>query len=80
MLLQELSLEADEDYLNRLIDFFRFTGLSQWEDEVLWDPKMIVSEPKFLDEGSRMYFEVFQIQPMKLNITFATSDKKTTTT
>lgn len=79
VLLQEMSLEADEDYLNQLIDFFRFSSLPVWEEEILWDPHAIVTEPKYSDEGSRMYFEVFQIQPMKLNITFATSDKKEVT-
>jgi vacuolar protein sorting-associated protein 13A/C len=79
MLLQEISLEADEEYLNQLIEFFRFPGSTRWEEEKLWDPEATVTEPKSLTDGQRMYFEVFQIQPMKLNITFSTSDKKRVT-
>ena len=75
LLLQEVSLELDEIFLLKLVDFFKF-DVQGWnmDEGSLWDEKDTITEPKYSEDGSQMYFEVLQIQPARFNITFARSE------
>ncbi len=42
---------------------------------VLWDGNSKIVEPKLIEDGMRMYFEVMQFQPVKINITFSRSEQ-----
>ena len=91
LLLQEMSLDVEENFLMRLLDFFKFEVAGYKYDEgygmirelnahtgrSLWDGKAKVEEPVLIDDGNRMYFEVMQFQPIKVNITFARSETTT---
>lgn len=73
-LLQELSIDLEEEYLFELADLFKFDA--NGDSGQLWDGNVEISEPQRLDGGQRMYFEVLQIQPMKFNLSFYMSERK----
>jgi vacuolar protein sorting-associated protein 13A/C len=75
-LLQELSIDLDEEYLGRLLDMFKFETAVPPSNEKLWEESFQLMHPQTTEQGQRMYFEVFQIQPMKINISFALSERK----
>ena len=81
VLLQELSLDVDEDFLYALIDFFKFDVVG-WEEVEgrLFNPSFEIPKPQSNDSESRMYFEKFLLQPIKLNVSFSRTnidDKET---
>ncbi|KAI9340870.1 hypothetical protein BDR26DRAFT_820276 [Obelidium mucronatum] len=70
ILLQEISIDLDEDFLYALISFAKFE-VAGWEqqDQPMFD-SMIIPEPKQTDGDIRMYFEKFLLQPIQFNISF----------
>ncbi|KAJ1838607.1 Vacuolar protein sorting-associated protein 13, partial [Coemansia sp. RSA 2708] len=82
VLVQEVSVELDEDFLYALLDFVKFdvpgrdarardAGESDDDDDNA--SLMLASaipEVRALDEGLQLYFEFLHIQPFKLNISF----------
>ncbi|KAJ1666119.1 Vacuolar protein sorting-associated protein 13 [Coemansia sp. RSA 1646] len=76
VLMQELSVELDEDFLYALLDFVKIDvpGWSGSKDGE-GDTSSIMLESDIpevdaLDEGLQLYFEFLHIQPFKLNISF----------
>lgn len=74
LLLQEMSLEMDEDFLLTLLQYFKFNVKGWEQEELLWDGSVEIAEPTLHDSGVRKYFEIIHFQPVKLNITFSRSD------
>ncbi|KAI9287283.1 vacuolar protein sorting-associated protein vps13 [Umbelopsis sp. AD052] len=73
VLLQEMTFEMDEDFLYAIIDFTQFdvAGWNAAETNVqLCDDNLDIPEPKTTDDVAQLYFEVFNIQPVKLNLSF----------
>ena len=82
ILLQELSLVMDEDYLYELIDFARFSSpaippveydlLRRHFDcvRVLVPADSIMTSPRLLEEEDVIYFDRFLLHPVQINITF----------
>jgi len=73
VLLQEMAFEMDEDFLYAIIDFTQFNapGWNAAETNVqLCDDNLDIPEPKTTDDVAQLYFEVFNIQPVKLNLSF----------
>ncbi|KAJ3072035.1 hypothetical protein HDU98_004400 [Podochytrium sp. JEL0797] len=70
ILLQEISMDLDEDFLYALINFAKFE-VPGWEqhDTPMFD-SMIIPEAKQTDGDTRMYFEKFLLQPVQFNISF----------
>ncbi|KAI8610486.1 hypothetical protein BC830DRAFT_1069804 [Chytriomyces sp. MP71] len=70
ILLQEISIDLDEDFLYALINFAKFE-VPGWEkvDVQMFD-SMTIPEPKSTDADTRMYFEKFLLQPVQFNISF----------
>ncbi|KAI8844441.1 hypothetical protein BJ741DRAFT_543605 [Chytriomyces cf. hyalinus JEL632] len=70
ILLQEISIDLDEDFLFSLINFAKFE-VPGWEktDVEMFD-MMTIPEPKQTDADTRMYFEKFLLQPIQFNISF----------
>ncbi|KAI9141282.1 hypothetical protein BKA69DRAFT_1124929 [Paraphysoderma sedebokerense] len=72
-LLQEISLEIDEDFAFSLLEFLQFKAPG-WDvnagNNASWDEVLVQSEPKVTQAEDQMYFEVFYLQPLKLNVTF----------
>ena len=77
VLLQEVSVTIDEDFLMELMDFFMFKNITNGQPECIWrDEFRYVMLPKVDLDPNRIYFEVFQLQPAKINMTFSRSEAK----
>lgn len=77
MLLQSMTIEVDEDFLMALIDFSKFEGPSwdqQQEDSLNENPTDII-EPADLGSGMQLYFQVFHLQPISLDLSFMRTDR-----
>lgn len=77
VLLQEMSLEVDEDFLFALLDFSKIPGAS-WNSEVedkLCDENLEIPEPKKLTEASDIYFEALHLQPTLTNLSFVRTER-----
>ncbi|KAJ1797891.1 Vacuolar protein sorting-associated protein 13, partial [Coemansia sp. RSA 2399] len=82
VLVQELSVELDEDFLYALLDFVKIDvpgwggssakdgGGSGEGDTSTIMLESDIPEANALDEGLQLYFEFLHIQPFKLNISF----------
>ncbi|KAJ3364419.1 hypothetical protein GGF32_001943 [Allomyces javanicus] len=68
LLLQELSLSVDQALITALTDFFTW---QVEEQPVTWASKLTHSDPQPKDNAELMYFEAFQLQPVKLNVSFS---------
>lgn len=77
LLLQEMSIEVDEDFLFALIDFAKFPGAS-WNVETedkLCDDELVLPEPRNTFETSDIYFEALHLQPTLLNLSFVRTER-----
>lgn len=77
ILLQEMTIEVDEDFLFALIDFAKFPGAS-WNDRVedkLCDANLSIPEPKKLADSSDIYFEALHLQPTLTNLSFVRTER-----
>lgn len=77
LLLQEMSIEVDEDFLFALIDFAKFPGAS-WNAEVedkLCDEILELPEPQTSFGTSDIYFEALHLQPTLLNLSFVRTER-----
>lgn len=77
ILLQEMSVEIDEDFLFALLDFSKFPGAtwnSQVEDK-LCDDDFEIPEPSKLSEASDIYFEALHLQPTLTNLSFVRTER-----
>ncbi|KAJ8463158.1 hypothetical protein ONZ45_g17681 [Pleurotus djamor] len=77
VLLQALTIEADEDLLFSIFDLVQIKGVS-WEDEtvdvLIKDPDDI-PEPQEVAVGQVLYFEVLELQPIKLSLSFMRTER-----
>lgn len=77
ILLQEMSLEIDEDFLFALLDFSKFPGAS-WNQQVedkLCDETVALPEPRKVTSDGDVYFEVLHLQPTQLNLSFVRTER-----
>ncbi|CAR23295.1 membrane morphogenesis protein VPS13 [Lachancea thermotolerans CBS 6340] len=77
LLLQELTVQLDEDFLMALIDFTKVPGAS-WvnnvEDNMCTECTML-SYPSELQRNNDIYFEVFHLQPTMLHLSFVRTER-----
>ncbi|THH01814.1 hypothetical protein EW026_g979 [Hermanssonia centrifuga] len=77
ILLQALTVQADEDFLYTLYDLTKLKGAS-WdsaqEDILILQPENI-PEPEATASGEELYFEVLELQPIKLSISFMRTER-----
>lgn len=76
-LLQEMTIEIDEDFLFALLDFAKFPGAS-WNKKIedkLCDDKLDLPEPASLSESSDVYFEALHLQPALTNLSFMRTER-----
>lgn len=76
MLLQQMTVELDEDFIFALLDFANIPGAS-WTippEDRLYDDTVDLVEPQSEASGQDVYFEFFNIQPMQLDISFMRTD------
>ncbi|KAF8335473.1 vacuolar protein sorting-associated protein 13 [Cantharellus anzutake] len=77
VLLQAMSISADEDFLFALLDFSKFSSVS-WgdskQDALLRHPDGI-PDPTPVAEGQELYFEVLELQPVRLLLSFMRTER-----
>ncbi|KAF8509808.1 vacuolar protein sorting-associated protein 13 [Gautieria morchelliformis] len=75
VLLQSLTVRLDEDFLLSLFDMTKLQDIS-WEDNqpgVLIEHPLDIPDPADTARGQSVYFEVLELQPIKLIVSFMTT-------
>ncbi|KAJ5225571.1 hypothetical protein N7468_006796 [Penicillium chermesinum] len=77
ILLQQMTLELDEDFVFAMLDFVKIPGAS-WtveQEGKLCDEDLKIPEPQQSDNGQDVYFELLHLQPMQLDISFMRTER-----
>lgn len=77
LLLQQLTLELDEDFIFAMLDFAKVPGAS-WSEESegkLCDEDLDIPEPTREEQGQDVYFELLHLQPMQIDISFVRTER-----
>jgi vacuolar protein sorting-associated protein 13A/C len=77
LLLQQFTLEIDEDFVFALLEFSKVPGAS-WSEEHegrLCDDDLDIPEPKQEEQGQDIYFELLNLQPMQLDLSFVRTER-----
>lgn len=77
VLLQQMTLELDEDFVLALLDFIKVPGAS-WSEEqegALCDEDLRIPEPRHEGAEQDVYFELLHLQPMQLDISFMRTER-----
>ncbi|KAF5370222.1 hypothetical protein D9615_010080 [Tricholomella constricta] len=77
ILLQALTMEADEDLLFAIYDLTQIEGAS-WEggtEDVLLQNIETIPEPIDNAVGQELYFEILELQPIKLSLSFMRTER-----
>lgn len=77
VLLQEITLEMDEDFLFSLLDFAKDPSLpwAKNEQDILCDESLQVPEPIQENTGLDVYFELLHIQPAQVDLSFLRTEQ-----
>ena len=77
LLLQQLTLEIDEDFIFAMLDFTKVPGASWMEESEgkLADEDLDIPEPKQEEHGQDVYFELLHLQPMQLDLSFVRTER-----
>ncbi|SPJ86701.1 related to vacuolar protein sorting-associated protein VPS13 [Fusarium torulosum] len=78
ILLQEMTIDLDEDFVFALLDFTNVPGASWTEVDdsgKLCDENLEIPKPSGEPVGQDIYFEVLNIQPMQLNLSFMRTER-----
>ncbi|KAF1998257.1 vacuolar protein sorting-associated protein-like protein vps13 [Amniculicola lignicola CBS 123094] len=77
VLLQQMTLEIDEDFIFAVLDFAKIPGAS-WSEEKegkLWDESLDIPEPQQEQSGQDVYFELLHLQPMQIDLSFVRTER-----
>ena len=78
VLLQQMTVDLDEDFVFALLDFSNVPG-ARWTivdtEGKLCDEDLDIPEPKGQQSGQDMYFEVLNIQPMQIDLSFMRTER-----
>lgn len=77
LLLQQMTLEIDEDFIFAMLDFTKVPGAS-WSEEhegKLCDENLDIPEPQQEEQGQDVYFELLHLQPMQLDLSFVRTER-----
>ncbi|CAI4602875.1 CPI_1c_G0034240.mRNA.1.CDS.1 [Saccharomyces cerevisiae] len=77
LLIQEFSIQLDEDMLYAMMDFIKFPG-SPWimdSRDYKYDEEIQLPDVSELKTAGDIYFEIFHIQPTVLHLSFIRSDE-----
>ncbi|ODM22992.1 hypothetical protein SI65_00581 [Aspergillus cristatus] len=77
LLLQQMTLELDEDFVLALLDFIKVPGASWAEEQegALCDEDLRIPEPQHEGGEQDVYFELLHLQPMQLDISFMRTER-----
>lgn len=75
ILLQQITLEMDEDFLFAAIDFYNSYMEGQKKNiDVLCDNDLHIPEPLNDTEGLDLYFEILNLQPAQMDLSFVRTE------
>ncbi|PGH11668.1 hypothetical protein AJ80_07035 [Polytolypa hystricis UAMH7299] len=77
LLLQQMTLELDEDFIFAMLDFAKIPGAS-WSEEPegkLCDENIDIPEPTGEQYARDVYFELLHLQPMQLDLSFVRTQR-----
>ena len=77
LLLQQMTIELDEDFIFAMLEFTKVPGAS-WSEEhegKLCDENLTIPEPKQEEQGQDVYFELLHLQPMQLDLSFVRTER-----
>ena len=77
VLLQQMTLEIDEDFIFAMLDFTKVPGASWTEEreDKLCDESLDIPEPQREEQGQDVYFELLHIQPAQLDLSFVRTER-----
>ncbi|KAI0846527.1 vacuolar protein sorting-associated protein 13 [Daldinia vernicosa] len=77
VLLQQMTIDLDEDFIYAVLDFSKIPGASWSEtnEGKLCDECLDIPEPKQEQSDQDIYFEVLNIQPMQLDLSFMRTER-----
>lgn len=77
VLLQQMTLEIDEDFIFAMLDFTKVPGASWTEggQDKLCDESLDIPEPQQEEQGQDVYFELLHIQPAQLDLSFVRTER-----
>ncbi|GFF41445.1 vacuolar protein sorting-associated protein 13 [Aspergillus udagawae] len=77
VLLQQMTLELDEDFIFAMLDFAKVPGASWAEEQEgkLCDEDLNIPEPQNESASQDVYFELLHLQPMQLDISFMRTER-----
>ncbi|KAH7368024.1 vacuolar protein sorting-associated protein [Plectosphaerella cucumerina] len=78
VLLQQMTIELDEDFVYAVLDFANVPGAAWASDEddgKLCEEQLDIPEPKQQQSGQDIYFELLNIQPMQLDLSFMRTER-----
>ncbi|KAH0077924.1 vacuolar protein sorting-associated protein 13, partial [Aureobasidium melanogenum] len=76
-LMQQMTIEIDEDFIFAMLDFTKIPGAS-WSEEKegqLCDENLDIPEPKQEEGGQDIYFELLHLQPMQFDLSFVRTER-----
>ncbi|GMF60986.1 unnamed protein product [[Candida] boidinii] len=79
VLLQEMSVELDEDFLYSLLEFSKIPGAS-WSQETyspIWEQDLKIPEPPETRTPGDTYFELLHLQPIQIDLSFVRTERIT---
>ena len=75
LLLQEMSIEVGEELLRRLLDFVNFSILAAQAKTILTERDYSIQHYQVgRDSSEVLFFEFFQMHPIKVNLTFTSTE------
>lgn len=78
VLLQQMTVDLDEDFIFAMLDFSKVPGAT-WttseEEGRLCDDSLDIPEPSQQQAGQDIYFELLNIQPMQLDLSFVRTER-----
>lgn len=76
-LMQQMTIEIDEDFIFALLDFTKVPGAS-WAEESegkLAPDSLDIPEPQQEQSGQDIYFELLHLQPMQFDLSFVRTER-----
>lgn len=77
-LLQQMTLEIDEDFIFAMLDFTKIPGVTTMvntNEGKLCDEEVDIPEPKKEELGQDVYFELLHLQPMQVDLSFVRTER-----
>ncbi|KAM0716599.1 hypothetical protein Q7P37_008044 [Cladosporium fusiforme] len=76
-LMQQMTIEIDEDFIFALLDFTKIPGASWGEESEgkLAPDSLDIPEPQQEQSGQDIYFELLHLQPMQFDLSFVRTER-----